>query len=100
MKVVHQIYGRPVSTCTGRAYATHSSHRGEWQGMSIDAMATWTNPYSKEEESLYIEGDLRRVRLLLNMLLQQFDMLEKIERERFDKHGNGYGDRCMGGRMP
>jgi hypothetical protein len=82
MRLVHEIHSDAQTTVSGRAYAARADDL-HWPGMHVEALATWTDPLSGQEEALHVEGDLDKFRAMLRAWLVQLDFIETDEKARF-----------------
>lgn len=92
MKIVHEIYGVPQVTCSMRPYgSTPINERPRWNGARVECLIVDTKAPLKEDEAIYLEGDLNAVREALREVLDQLDNLEEI----YKRMGEVEARRCI-----
>ena len=126
MKHVFEFRGTPQTTCSGRTYAQRCDEKPEaWPGAFVELLAVDVlypdTQFHREGDALYLEGDIKSVRAVLQDALAMLESFETVERERFEEdkqhfsrcgkcetwtdrrleeHADGNGSLCPGARLP
>lgn len=90
MRIIHDVEGDTQTACSGAAYAFRVDQPPPaWPGMRVSMMATWTDPGTEQEEAIHVEGDLDKIRAMLESWLQQLTTIEQDERRRHTEEVTG-----------
>jgi hypothetical protein len=85
VRIVHEFYGTPQTTGTGRHYNVKITEPPpDFPGFSVDLMAADVVK-GREGDALYLEGDGKAIKALLEELLSLVVDVEKTARENWAK---------------